>query len=686
MSWTLAIETGGTFTDIFVVGPDGAVFADKVPSTPDAPDRAAATAFARALQLAGVEASAISRVLHGSTVAVNALIERRARQPALLATRGFRDMIFIGRQEKTHIYDMAYRKPAPFIDRAHVFEIDERIGPDGQVERAPDADQIAATLDALMQRVHPDSIAVCLLHAYVNPAHEQAIERIVRDHHPDVQMVLSSNVCPVHREYERASTTVINAFLQPVVDRYLDRFEQVVRASGCQARPLIMQANGGVLPVAATRARPAGLFLSGPSAAVAGAASLARQAGLPSLITLDVGGTSTDICLVTDGEVHETGHGGAYGTVQDQPLNMVMTDIVTIGAGGGSLAWVDEGGMLRVGPKSAGAEPGPACYDRGGEGFTLTDAMLCLGLLADRSTLPGGIQLSLSAARRAAQPLMRELNLGPEELADAVYRIAVANMAEAIRSVTLRRGYDPRDYALFACGGAGPLVAGALADELELGIVLVPPDPGVFSAFGLTAAGLRMDFARAVEQQGAVMQERAALARALDELEADAQRDFAALDVAAASLNLSFTADVRYLGQGFELRVPFCPDTARTQGVSHIAQAFHAVHTQRYGHAFEDQRIEITALRLNASAPSPALLSHWRTQSTDTTTTERPISLGGQPRTAIVVDRATLPAAGEASRPGPLLCLEPTTTTVVPHGWLLRVDRFGLLHLEKERV
>ena len=329
-----------------------------------------------------------------------------------------------------------------------------------------------------MAATRADSIAVCLLHAYANPSHEQLIARIVAERYPDVQVVLSSTVCPVHREFERASTTVINAFLQPVVDRYLQRFAQVVKDGGCSAEPLIMQANGGVLPVAATRERPAGLFLSGPCAAVAGAASLARQAGLPSLITLDVGGTSTDICLVTEGAIHETGHGGAYGSVQNQPLNMVMTDIVTIGAGGGSLAWVDEGGMLKVGPKSAGADPGPACYGRDGGGFTLTDAMLSLGLLGDGACLPGGINLSLDKATGAAQGLMQTLDLSLTELADAVYRVAIANMAEAIRSVTLRRGYDPREYALFACGGAGPLVACALADELELRSRIGATGPG----------------------------------------------------------------------------------------------------------------------------------------------------------------------------------------------------------------
>ncbi|MCG8544423.1 MAG: hydantoinase/oxoprolinase family protein, partial [Alphaproteobacteria bacterium] len=594
------------------------------------------------------------------------------------------DMLYIGRQEKTHIYDMFYRKPDPFTDRANVYEVAERIGPDGAIIDPIDRVQVAEVVGRLIEQTGVDSIAVCLLHAYANPAHERIVAEVVAERHPEVRVVLSSDVCPVHREFERASTTVINAFLNPVVDRYLGRFAQVVREAGCAAEPLIMQANGGVLPVPTTRQRPAGLFLSGPSAAVAGAASLAQQVGLPSLITLDVGGTSTDICLVTDGEAHETGHGGAYGTVQGQPLNMVMTDIVTIGAGGGSLAWVDEGGMLKVGPRSAGADPGPACYGRGGDGFTLTDAMLCLGLLANGAALPGGIRLSLASAQKAATPLMDQLAFDHLALADSVYRIAIANMAEAIRSVTVRRGYDPRDYALFACGGAGPMVAALLAAELDVGSVLVPPDPGVFSAFGLTAAGLRMDFARAVEQGSAAVESAAALDAELADLREEARRAFAESGVEPDALKLAFTADARYAGQGFELRVPFDGAVAAERGAAYIADEFHGVHTLRYGHAFADQPVEITALRLTASLAAPSVLSTWHTLPAGQDADRRRISLGETGTDATVLDRAGMTADQPLS--GPALCVEPTTTTVVPAGWAARTDAFGLMHLQRENA
>ena len=682
MTWTMAIETGGTFTDLFVVSPEGQVFADKIPSTPEAPAQAAAQAFQRGTELAGIEAGAVSRLLHGSTIAVNALIERRSAMPAMIATRGFRDMLFIGRQEKLHIYDMAYRKPDPFTDRANVYEVAERIGPDGEVAEALDEAEVAALADRIIDETGASTIAVCLLHAYANPVHERALADIISARHPDVEVVLSSDVCPVHREFERASTTIINAYLHPVVNEYLGRFAQVVKEAGCIAEPLIMQANGGVLPVQATRQRPAGLYLSGPSAAVSGAASLARQANLPSLITLDVGGTSTDICLVTEGEVHETGHGGAFGRVQGQPLNMVMTDIVTIGAGGGSIAWIDDGGMLKVGPQSAGADPGPACYGRAGNDFTLTDAMLCLGLLQDGASLPGGIVLSRTAAVAAAGSLQEALGLDLLALAQAVYRIAIANMAEAIRSVTVRRGYDPRDYVLFACGGAGPMMAAPLAEELEVGGVLVPPDPGVFSAFGLTASGVRMDFASAIEADGAAIASPEAFEGLLRDMTARADAAFAAVDANEEELNHTFSADVRYAGQGFELRVPLERERCREAGAAYLADCFHDVHAQRFGHAFPEQRIEVTALRLTAASAPASSIAHWQSSPSGVAGEDRTVSAGGEETQAAVIDRAGIDK--DAPTSGPALFAEPTTTTWVPPKWRARSDQFGLLHLERE--
>ena len=676
LSWTLAIETGGTFTDLFVMGPNGEVHVGKVPSTPHQPALAARAALDEALRLANVEANAISRLLHGSTVAVNALIERSGTPPALIATQGFRDMLFIGRQEKTHIYDMFYEKPPPFVERANVFEIAERVSADGAIIATINQSAVETLVDRIVLETDAETIAVCLLHAYANPAHEQLIQRIITERHPSVHVVLSSDVCPVHREFERASTTVINAWLHPVVDAYLAEFGDIMKKAGCRAEPLIMQANGGVLPINATRQRPAGLYLSGPSAAVAGAAALARATDINSLITLDVGGTSTDICLVTHGEVHESGHGGACGNVQGQPLNQVMTDIVTIGAGGGSLAWVDAGGMLKVGPKSAGADPGPACYGRGGDGFTLSDAFLCLGLLADEEELPGHIKLSLSAALDAGAPLAHRLGITVLELAQSVFRIAVANMAEAIRSVTVRRGLDPRDYALFACGGAGPLVAAALAQELEVDSVLVPPDPGVFSAYGLTAAGIRMDFARAAEPGSEATNDAAALTRVLSALKEEAHEQFTTLGLDASQLQLDYSADARYVGQGFELRVSLSPDASPLE----VKAAFHRAHSQRYGHAFEDQPVELTALRAVASSATFKRSPNWKSARGRGSSGQCELRVGTKVLSAMLVERNDI----TSSLSGPALVTEATSATYLPEHWKAEQRESGVLSLRKE--
>ena len=681
MSWVLAIETGGTFTDLFLLGPKGRVLIDKVPSTPEAPEKAAIAALQRGLELANIEANSIARILHGSTVAVNALIERSATPPVLITTQGFRDMLFIARQDKTHNYDMFYRKPEPFTDRARVYEVNGRIGADGSVIEELDLKQVSSIAQRIVDEVGSCSVAVCLLHSYANPVHERAIGELISQRHPELHVTLSSNVCPLHREFERASTTVINAYLRPVVDKYLQGFAEDLRAHHCLVEPLIMQANGGVLPVSETRQLPAGLYLSGPSAAARGAAQLGEQANHPSLISIDVGGTSTDICLITDGETHEAGHGGDFGTVSGQPLNLVMTDIITIGAGGGSIAWIDDGAMLRVGPQSAGADPGPACYARGGTKFTLTDAMLLLGLLADGGELPGGICLSAARAREAGQPLADTLDLDTTALADATYRIAIANMAEAIRSATVHRGLDPRDYALFACGGVGPMVAARVAEELQIDKLLVPPDAGVFSAFGLTAAGLRMDFVRALNVGAPSMNELRGFGDLIDSLQAEAMEAFARLDASLQAVVLILTADARYKGQGYELRVPLDFGVAYKLGSAHVAKRFHDVHKQRYGHSFTDQSIEVTALRMTAAIPATVELSHWRAGNSNLAEDSRRLLLDATPRKAPLVERAHLVENTVVG--GAAILVEATTSTLVPAGWRARHDKLGLLHLER---
>ncbi|MGZ0190061.1 MAG: hydantoinase/oxoprolinase family protein, partial [Alphaproteobacteria bacterium] len=405
----VGIEVGGTFTDLIAINGDGVATIHKTPSTPDDPSRAAITGLNELLAQMGATGADVTELLHGSTIAANALIQRKGANVALITTDGFRDVLFIQRQDKTVVYDMFYQKPAPLLTRDRVFEVEERLAADGSVVTPFNEAQAVEIIDKIVAEDGVDSIAICLLHAYANSAHEQALGRLIAERHPDVFVSLSSDIAPEHREYERMSTTVISAFVRPVVDRYLSRFEEAVRDVGVGNPPLIMLSNGGVAPVEAARQLAANMFLSGPAAAVTGAAATARMIGTPNIISIDVGGTSSDVCLITGGTPETTVKGTSEFSVEGLPLNIIMTDIVSIGAGGGSIAWVDGGGMLQVGPQSAGAMPGPACYGHGGTAFCLTDAMLLMGLLDPRIELPGGIVLDPERSKAASAPLQATL-------------------------------------------------------------------------------------------------------------------------------------------------------------------------------------------------------------------------------------------------------------------------------------
>ncbi|MDH3704381.1 MAG: hydantoinase/oxoprolinase family protein, partial [Alphaproteobacteria bacterium] len=564
----LGIEVGGTFTDLVMVDEAGRLAVHKLPSTPTDPSVAAVDGFQQIVEKTGIAPASVNELLHGSTIAANALIQRRGAPVALLTTRGFRDVLFIQRQDKSVVYDMFYRKPEPLITRDKVYEIDERMAADGSVVRDIDSAAATAQIDELVTRHGIESIAVCLLHAYANPAHEQALAALIADRHPLVRVSLSSDISPEHREYERTSTTVIDAYIGPAVDTYLTRFGERMGTVGYRGTPLIMQSNGGVVPLQSARSRAANMFVSGPAAAVTGAAEVALDAGIADIISVDVGGTSCDVCLITGGLPQTTVKGTAEFSIDGLPLNVVMTDIVTIGAGGGSLAHVDSGGMLQVGPESAGADPGPACYGKGGETFALTDAMLLLGLLDPAVPLPGNIMLDPDRAATAAAPLCAQFELETVALAERVYRIAISNMAQALRRVSVKRGYDPRGYALLPCGGAGPLIAAPLAEEVGIDRVLIPPHPGIFSAYGLAVADVRIDYVRAdgAVRMGALstkdFQTRVAA------LQDRAEAEFGALGHAPGGLTLDFSVDVRYVGQGYELRVPIDPAEVDRGGVA----------------------------------------------------------------------------------------------------------------------
>ncbi len=534
----LGVDVGGTFTDAVLVD-GGRVVTAKLPTTHRQEE--AVLAAARAV---GADDLQIERFTHGTTVATNALLERKGAETAFVTTAGFEHLLHLRRQNRAHLYRLCAAHPEPLVPIERCYGVDERIGSEGVLE--------PVALDTL-QHFEADAVAVCLLFSFRDPSHERAVAAEVRRRLPQAHVILSHEVSPEFREYERACTTVADAYLRPAVAPYLESLGGLAAREG-MPEPLVMRSSGGLISLAEAAAHPAWILVSGPAAGAVGAARIARLAGYDNAISFDMGGTSTDACMISGGEVERS----TDRVVGGFPIRVPSVDVHTVGAGGGSIAFVDAGGALRVGPESAGANPGPACYGRGGERPTVTDANLLLERLPRR--LAGGLELD----RDAAADALGELD--PEDV------VAVVNseMLRALRVVSVERGHDPRDFALVAFGGAGPLHACALAEELEMGTVLVPEHAGVLSALGLVASDERRDFVRSYVQP---------LADVTD-------------------LPEQGTADLRYRGQGFELSVPLGGD---------IAATFHRAHEDRYGYSEPDRELELVAVRTADITPGPAL-------------------------------------------------------------------------------
>jgi N-methylhydantoinase A len=639
---SVGVDVGGTFTDLVAVV-DGELVTAKVPSVPGAEARG----IAAALRAAGVEARAVGVLAHGTTVATNALLERRGARTALVTTEGFRDVIEIGRQNRASLYDLAAHGPAPLVPRGLRFVVRERMGPEGVVLPL-DAESLRAAV-AAVAAAEVEAVAVCLLFSFLHPEHERLVGDALRSALPDVRVSLSSELLPEFREYERCSTTVANAYLAPALSGYLDEIEP---------RPLVMQSSGGVADAAAAAARPAACVLSGPAAGVVGAAFVAAAGGFEDVLTFDMGGTSTDVAAVLGGDVQVT----AESVVAGVPIRFPMVDVHTIGAGGGSIAWLDDGGALRVGPRSAGARPGPACYGLGGAQPTVTDANLVLGYLEDGAVLGGSVTLDRAAAVQALArlpvdesslkrftPSLRDWVANATssdtagratEAAAGVVRVVEAEMARALRMVSVERGIDPRGLALVAFGGAGPLHACALAEELGIGRVLVPLASGVLSALGLAAADLRRDY----------------VGGSFEELEAGAAHDLPG----ASMLRL---VDARYRGQSHELTV----EADRWE--EHLAEA----HQRRYGFR-PDAEPEIVTRRLVATLPRERPLL--RSDERSTQPSGRRAYLDG--------DWLDLPVHGPGSPvSGPAIVELPGSTCLVRPGWAGAPDDAGTLVLER---
>ncbi|TYO95977.1 hydantoinase/oxoprolinase family protein [Desulfallas thermosapovorans] len=673
--YKLAVDTGGTFTDFCLLGTGGEVFIAKEPSTPDDPSRAVLEGIKKITLQHGIDPGSIDLVLHGTTVATNAILEQRGAPTALVTTRGFKDIIFIGRQNRPHLYNFWTTKPAPLLPRHMVLEVNERILADGTVKTALTEGDINNLVEQVKQ-TGAQSVAVCLLHAYINPAHEQKLKKALLETLPHLSVTISSEILPECMEYERTSTTVINALVKPTIDRYVSRLAQNLRSTGIDGKLFIMQSNGGVITAHQARQQSARTVLSGPAGGVLAGVYLARQAGHNNLLTADMGGTSMDICLIHNQKPRFT----TEGTIGGYPLRLPMLDIHTIGAGGGSIAWIDRGGALRVGPRSAGSLPGPACYNLGGNEPTVTDANMVLGRLAP-GDFTGLDNVSVEPATRCiSEKIAHPLKLSLEAAAEGIIKVVNAAMVRAMRVISVQRGYDPRDFTLVPFGGAGPLQAVELAREMGIPRVLVPPHPGVTSAWGMLSADVRHDYSvthitdLTPAACGAINDAYAVLAQ-------KARRDLAGEGFDNSQITLSRFMDLRYRGQSYELTLAVPANPLIAADLFAIGQRFHRRHLQHYGYCRENAPVEIVTLRLAATGALPKPLPQTRPAGDQPLVSgTRRVYLHGRYHDLPVYQRQSI-GPGWCSE-GPAIITQADTTTLVWPGNTVRCDRFGNLIIE----
>ncbi|HET6999165.1 MAG TPA: hydantoinase/oxoprolinase family protein [Solirubrobacterales bacterium] len=651
----LGVDVGGTFTDAVLLD-DGGVHSAKVPTTPGHESAGVMSAVEAVLERAGASATKVESFAHGMTVGTNALLEERGARTALIATRGFADLLEIGRQDRPHLYRLCAPKPAPLVEPELRFEADERIGPEGVV--TPLGEDEPERLAALLRESGAESVAVCLLFSYLDPSHERRVAEHLRERLPGVHVSASHEVLPRFREYERCSTTTIDAYLSPLLGHYLTRLEQTTGAAGLPA-PQVMQSSGGVAPAAEAARAGAWSVLSGPAGGAVGAGLLARISGDGNALGFDMGGTSCDVCVIEDGEVRRTDSRRIGGRV----IQLPMVDVHTVGAGGGSIGWRDPGGALRVGPQSAGAEPGPACYGRGGSEPTVTDANLLLGHLAADSRLAGGVELDGDAAAAAVAHLARSLGLELLEAAAGIVRVANQEMVRALRVVTVERGIDPRGFALLPFGGAGPMHAAAIAAELGIETILCPRASGVLSALGLCASDRRRDTTRTVMLRGAEL--------SAERIAAEVARLIAATGTELPGARPEVVYEMRYSGQAFELPVPGPVDADPAE----LRERFEQAHAERYGHRDPEGEVVLVDIRLAMVVPGPDLRPA-AASSGGLEEGSRPVLFEGEWIETPVLRGE--PAAGTAAQ-GPVVFELPEATLVLPPGWNAGVDEAGTI-------
>jgi N-methylhydantoinase A len=692
----IGIDIGGTFTDATLIDEEtGEIHVGKVSTTPRDPSRGFMEAATRLLERVAISPADVRSVVHGTTVATNAIIERKVARTGFITTAGFRDMLEIARQVRSAPYNLLFEKPRPLVPRQLCWGVPERLNAQGQVLEPLDEKAVRQVAEQLRQE-KVESVAVCLLHSYVNPDHERRLKAILQEVLPDAVISLSAEVAPEFREYLRASTTVINACIRPVVARYLRNLEGRLREAQLPENLLVMQSSGGVLTAQAAQNKPVFMVESGPAAGVMAATHLCKVLGFQNALSFDMGGTTAKAGLIRDGspritkdyEVGLTAQAASGGSRSaGYPIRTPVIDLVEVGAGGGSIAWVDSGGMLRVGPESVGADPGPACYGKGGTEPTITDANVVLGRLNPHYFLGGEIELDVDRARQAIErKCAGPLGLDLVQAAHAIVEIANASMVKALRLVSVQRGYDPRDFVLIAFGGAGPVHANRLAAEIESASTLIPPSPGTTSALGLLVTDLKHDYSVTLAQRSDHL-DRDALASVCRNLLAAGEAALRAEQVQPAAMRFLWQVEMRYVGQSYELAVPLPQGPLGRNAVAEAVASFEREHERAYGYRAPGEPVEWVNLRLTAlgAIPKPQL---------------RRLTREGQDARAALKSRRPVyfaEASGYVDCPiydryrlgdgavidGPAIVEELDSTTTIHPRYRAVVDPFGNLHVKR---
>ncbi len=679
----IGVDVGGTFTDLCLFEEEsGELFVAKVPSTPVDSSLGIMEGLRSILQLQGAQGSEIVYLAHGTTVATNTLIQHTGARTGLITTRGFRDLLEIGRQTRPDLYDLQVDKPVSLIPRDLRLEVEERVYSDGRILLPLNRQEAEAAIQKL-KASQVEAIAVCLLYPYLFPAHEIQIKQLVEQYFPEAYISVSHEVLPEFREYERLSTTVVNAYLGPVISRYILNLGKRVKELGIRVEPYITQSNGGIISLDMTLKNPVRTVLSGPSTGVIGGAYVAQQAGYPNIITFDMGGTSTDVCLVEQGQPRVT----TEREIEGYPVKTPMIDVHTVGAGGGSIAWIDRGGLLKVGPQSAGADPGPVCYGKGGTMVTVTDAHVMLQTLNPHYLLGGKMAIDAKASQVAIEELAGQMNMAPLEVARGIIAIVVATMVRAIRVISVQRGYDPRDFVLVAFGGAGPLHAGWIAQELGIKRILVPERPGIECAFGLLVTDIRSDYIRSkiLPVQSGNLDEINAL---YQELEMRGHQWLNTEGIAPEKRLFRRLVDMRYIGQNYELTLPLPSKTLEPGDLAQLLHDFYRAHEQTYGYYADGEPTQFVTFRVEALGVVPKAKLR-----------EIPLSLEENPAQALSETRQIYLGKTEggfvdcpvyhrqALQPGhrldgPALIEQMDATTLILPGHTAKIDRYTNIIIE----